>query len=226
MKKLISFALWGTNPKYTQGALKNAYAAPAHYPGWVCRYYCASDADPNVVNQLKALEHVEVIDVGTPGDWKFSINRFLPISEDDIERVICRDCDSRFSDRETEAVKQWIDSGKIFHVMRDHPWHGNYPVLAGMFGMLGNWNLDISTLFNLMDNQVYYGCEQAFMAQYVWPLVEHDAVVHDEIFHNYPFPTSRTGLEYVGEPFGPDDQPCEIGHRDILKNFLDNKNVK
>ena len=77
MKKLISFALWGSDPKYTTGALKNAYAAPAHYPDWICRYYCASDADPSVVNELKSLDHVEVVEVPTPGDWKFSINRFL-----------------------------------------------------------------------------------------------------------------------------------------------------
>jgi len=37
MKKIISFSLWGDNPIYTQGAIRNAELAKEVYPDWVCR---------------------------------------------------------------------------------------------------------------------------------------------------------------------------------------------
>ena len=39
MKKIISFCLWGDDPKYTKGAIENADIATELYPSWTCRYY-------------------------------------------------------------------------------------------------------------------------------------------------------------------------------------------
>ena len=36
---------------------------------------------------------------------------------------ISRDLDSIFTDREYEAVQEWLDSDASIHVMRDHPRH-------------------------------------------------------------------------------------------------------
>ena len=38
--------------------------------------------------------------------------------------------------RERDAVNEWLESNKTFHVMRDHPWQGS-EILAGMWG---GWN--------------------------------------------------------------------------------------
>ena len=40
MKKIISFSLYGTESKYTHGALCNAELAKVIYPEWICRFYC------------------------------------------------------------------------------------------------------------------------------------------------------------------------------------------
>lgn len=199
--------------------------SPHYYPNWICRFYCAPDADPVIVSKLKTHDHVEVIQVDEPPSWRFGINRFLPISEKNVERMISRDTDSRFTNREVEAVNEWVESDKIFHVMRDHPFHhhSNYPVLAGMFGMLGNWNLDIKEMFSRMESRIYYGCDQRFLANLIWPLVKNETVVHDEIGKNCKFPTTRNGLEFVGEPLDENDNPCESQHRSILQSFLDQK---
>ena len=53
MKKIISFSLWGTNPKYTIGAIKNADLAEEIYPDWVCRYYVAQDVPRGVLFKLE-----------------------------------------------------------------------------------------------------------------------------------------------------------------------------
>ena len=39
MKKIISFCLWGNDPKYTVGALRNAELAKTIYPDWKTRFY-------------------------------------------------------------------------------------------------------------------------------------------------------------------------------------------
>ena len=33
-----------------------------------------------------------------------------------------------------DAVNEWLDSGKLAHVMKDHPFHGDL-ILAGMWGL-------------------------------------------------------------------------------------------
>ena len=37
-KKVISFSLYGNDPKYCVGAIKNAKLAKYIYPDWVCRF--------------------------------------------------------------------------------------------------------------------------------------------------------------------------------------------
>ncbi len=37
--KIISFSLWGQNPKYLTGAIRNAVLVKQIYPDWVCRFY-------------------------------------------------------------------------------------------------------------------------------------------------------------------------------------------
>ena len=37
--KLITFSLWGQDPKYLVGAIRNAELASEIYPDWICRFY-------------------------------------------------------------------------------------------------------------------------------------------------------------------------------------------
>ena len=65
--------------------------------------------------------------------------RFDPLFEEDVEIVIVRDVDSQISMREKVAVDEWLKSGKKFHIMRDHKYHGRKylpgRILSGMFGV-------------------------------------------------------------------------------------------
>ena len=59
--------------------------------------------------------------------------RFTAASDSDVDRFCSRDIDGRLTAREAAAVREWVASGKRFHVMRDHPSHSNYAMSGGMF---------------------------------------------------------------------------------------------
>jgi hypothetical protein len=219
MKKIISYSLWGNNPKYTIGAVKNANLAGKFYPGWVCRFYCASDVPVEIIKELKKTS--EVIECDEQPNWKFTTKRFLPMSEEGVERTIFRDTDSRFTDREVAAVNEWVKEDTALHIMKDHPYHGGFPILAGMFGVCGGYITNVDKLLELYSvKQEHYHYDQVFLQNYIWMLLQKDCTIHDEFFMKRPFPTKRNGLEFVGEPFNADDSVCDSTHREVLRKNI------
>ena len=215
--KLITYSLWGKNPKYNVGAIKNAESALEFYPSWLCRFYCAKDVPKETINKLNCFKNTQTIMTDEQPSWKYSVNRFLPISEEGIERIISRDTDSRFTKREVDAVQQWILSDKAAHIMRDHPYHGGFPILAGMFGIKSGVIKNIKALLKLVDHiPEQYHYDQIFLQNYVWPFIENSVMIHDEFFINSPFPSKRIGTEYVGQPFDENDQPCFPEHSKLV----------
>lgn len=224
-KKVIAFSLWGANPKYTTGAIKNADLAPTVYPDWICRFYVDQTVPSEVVDNLKARSHVEVIQLGGDRGWKMSFVRFFPAADPDVEVLICRDADSRLNLREKAAVESWLQSPQKYHIMRDHPRH-NVPMLAGMWGVKGNvLDMEILVEQHLVDQAdlgLRYGIDQHFLATKIYPKTQSSLVVHDEIFLQNPYPTPRQGLEYVGQVFLEDESTLkpidDLLQQHLLKN--------
>ena len=133
MKKIISFSLWGDDPKYTIGAIENIKLCNEIYPNWTCRFYIGN-IPSNIYKIIENEENVEIINMGESGDWTSMFWRFYPASEPDVDIFIVRDTDSRLSMREKYAVDEWISSNKGLHIMRDHPYH-NSLIMGGMWGM-------------------------------------------------------------------------------------------
>jgi hypothetical protein len=137
MRKLISFTLFGEDPKYIEGMYRNVELKERFYPDWEVIVFHDNSLASDVVEKLglgATLRNVS--DCGIfPASW-----RFLAYDEDNMERFISRDADSRLSQREADAVAEWEDSEKVLHIMRDHPHHGSpahgKPVLGGMWGMI------------------------------------------------------------------------------------------
>lgn len=218
MKKIISYSLWGSNPTYTIGAIKNAENARVMYPGWICRYYIADDVPTDIVEQLKSFDNTEIVMMGG-GDWTSTFWRFTPASEDDVEIMISRDTDSRLTLREVEAVDAWIASDKGFHIMRDHPFHG-YQIMAGMLGIKKNVIKDISVMMTnfiaSLQEKSYYQNDQDFLRLKIWPIVSNDYICHDEFFEKKQFPSPRQPRQFVGQPFDQFDNELDSTHADKL----------
>ena len=218
--KLITFSLWGQDPKYLIGALRNAELAQEIYPDWTCRYYVGASVPFSIIYQLETMLNVQVVRKSDFGDWRGMFWRFEPASEDDVEVMISRDTDSRLSYREKAAVDEWLESDKGFHIMRDHPYH-NFPVLGGMWGVKNGVIPQMKDMITDFSQQDEYGTDYKFFAQAVIPYIKDNVLVHDEFFGGKPFPTQRNSLEFVGQVFDENEKTVEE-HVSILKMYYEN----
>jgi len=207
MKKIISFSLWGDNPKYTVGAIKNAELIDTIYPGWIGRFYCGKSVPIDIIEILKTYTNVEVIEMGENGDWSGMFWRFYACEDSDV--MISRDTDSRLNLREKNAVDEWLNSDKDFHIMRDHPYH-NALILGGMWGVRNGILKNIVDLIKNYNKGDFWQVDQNFLREQIYPIVVNTSFVHDS-YHNINswsknFSIERIDQEFVGDVFDEHNQ--------------------
>lgn len=230
--KVITYSLWGSDPTYTIGALRNAELASIFYPDWTCIFYCSNSVPNTIIDQLSLMKNTTVRMIGTDGDRRSSVCRFFPADEDGIEYMISRDCDSRFSQREVLAVNSWISAGTDVHVMRDHPYHGGHPMLAGMWGVRGGRLKGIKNAAEEYVTKQDGNCksqDQDFLASWLWPKLESgelSVTIHDPIFLKWSFPegakrgNENNGVWFVGQVFNEHDTYISQSDVDMLKGIV------
>lgn len=123
---IISFSIYGDNPKYTIGLLKNIRLAKELFPNWRIYIYYDNSVPQDILNKCVDYKLIDMTGSSLPGMFW----RFLPKG-----RFIVRDTDSRLSKRDVIFVKKWLKSGKDLHIIKDHPEHLFYKILGGMWGM-------------------------------------------------------------------------------------------
>ncbi len=208
MKKIIGFSLWGDNPKYTVGAIKNIELASTIYPEWICRFYIGQSTPESVKEEIRKFKNAEIIEMDVPGDHTGMFWRFYPASDPDVSVMISRDCDSRLNTREMEAVNEWLASDNMFHIMRDHPNHG-VPILGGMWGVKNPVLHKMKDWIDKFNKGDYWQVDQNFLRDKIFPIIQNNSMIHDEFFDKKPFPMPREGKQFVGEPFDEFDNPNE-----------------
>lgn len=206
MKKIISFSLWGDNPKYTIGALKNANLALTIYPEWICRYYVAKSVPNDIITQLESLSNVEIIKMDEEGDWNSMFWRFYAIDNSDVEIMISRDADSRLTIREKVCVDEFINSDKLFHSIIDHPFHGG--IMGGMWGIKRGIVTNIKSLIDSWEKTNQWQTDQSFLNTIIKPIIENSFLLHDSI-NLKNIPHKRENYEYIGENLEYNDNRSE-----------------
>ena len=202
MKKIISFSLWGDNPKYTIGAIKNVELSKTIYPDWICRFYCGKSVPLDIIEKLKLYDNVEVIEMDEDGNWSGMFWRFYACEDADV--MISRDTDSRLSFREKFAVDEWLNSDKDFHIMRDHPYH-NVLILGGMWGVRNGLLKNIRELISNYSKGNFWQVDQNFLKEKIYPIISNKSFIHDSYFSynisSKKFPSERINKEFVGDVF-------------------------
>ena len=220
MKKIISFSLWGPNPMYCTGALKNADLARIHYPDWICRYHVGKSTPKDFIAELKNRKNVELILRAEEGNWEGMFWRFLDASDPEVDVMISRDADSRLSHREAMAVGEWLESDKDFHIMRDHPHHAT-EILGGMWGVRSGLLSEMEMMIKSYVKGDFWQVDQNFLREKIYPIVKDKAMVHDEFFEHNRFPTRREGNSFVGQAFNEDDSTDEAVADLVIMNMRD-----
>ena len=224
--KVISFSLWGSNPVYTVGAVRNAEIAKELFPDWKCIFYCFNTVPQDIVHKLKLMDNTIIRFVDSDGDNRGMFNRFLPSDEDGIEYYMCRDVASRLSPREKIAVDAWIASGKDFHIMRDSPWHGT-AIMGGMCGVRGGLLKGIAEAIETFKATTDKGQDQNFLANVIYPHIQSGQIsclVHDPFFENKPFPSEcrrgkdNNGILFIGQVIDENDK--DNLKEDDYKHFI------
>ena len=224
MKKVISFCIWGNDPKYNVGAIRNAEIAKELYPDFECWFYIHEQSVlRETIEKLSSFDNTKVIlKEGDLNHCKPMMWRYLPIDEPDVEVMLSRDTDSRINLREKHAVDEWLSSNTLFHIMRDHPHHGN-PVMGGMFGtkkipQIPSW----AELMNRVVQHSHYQYDQSFLADSIYPVIVNNSVIHASFHrregHAKNFPTSfDSEYRFVGEYIYADES-CNQGNRNQVRN--------
>jgi len=215
--KIISFSLWGHNLGYYQGAVKNILLAKQIYPEWICRFYCSNDVKQELIQNLLH-ENTEVIILNEPASWFGMFWRFYAADSNDT--VIFRDTDSRLSQREKEAVDEWLNSKYDFHIMRDHPLH-TVPILGGMWGArngalkgIKNELLEYKKTAEYTDD---YHNDQNYLRDKLFSKIVEKAKIHDTFGLKLPFPSKRIHRQFIGQSFNGDDTEADKTHGDLIE---------
>ncbi|MFD2176848.1 hypothetical protein [Veronia pacifica] len=186
-RNVVSFSLFGSNPKYCETAILNAEAMSDIYPDWIMQVFYDETVPTHVLERLKQLdvELTNVADVNAehmPGTFW----RFLALENIQNDIVLCRDIDSIVCERERVLVDEWLASRKAFHVIRD--WFGHTDlILAGLWGtrfglLTGIREMIEHYLKHAGDNVKSTHADQFFLAEYIWPRIRHSCCHHSSIF--------------------------------------------
>ena len=207
MKKIISFTIWGSDYRYLGGALQNVELAKHFYPGWICRFYLGESTNPDFRSELLTHSNVEVIDMsGQKEDCSATLWRFKAICDPDVEVMIVRDVDSRLHQRDVDVVNEWLNSDKLFHIIRDHNAH-NVPIMAGMWGCKKGIVDNIDVAIDAYNAGPTRGVDQNFLMTKIYPRIRDNCIVHDSCCSkesDKPFPShtkERTQHHFIGQAY-------------------------
>lgn len=230
-KKVISFCLWGDEKKYTVGLIENLKLAAFFYPDFICYVYIHyKTATPKYLQEIQnSNKNVEIIVKKDENirPKRFMLWRIEPLIDKTVNIFISRDIDTRIFAREVFAVKQWLSSEKILHIMRDHPQHYNL-ILGGMFGVRTetfknyDWIDLIETYYRIYGEDEN---DQHFLQKFLYHMTSlSDKMIHDEI-KKYegasclPFPSLYDQKHFTGcyiYEDGSGDDETET----VLKQYL------
>jgi hypothetical protein len=206
MKKIISFSLYGSDWKYTNGALCNAKLSKLIYPDWVCRFYCGYSVPENIITELRNHENCEVIMMEEKDEFSYMMWRFLPIDESDVDVMIVRDADSRLSHREKVSVDLFMNSDFLLHSIRDEGNHTD--IMGGMWGIKKNDRIDkMIDLCKEWIGGMGYNSDQWFLREKIVPKFLDSYMIHCSTYiKNFPIepPSNRfyVGMVFPGDNFG------------------------
>jgi hypothetical protein len=142
-------------------------------------------------------------------DWLGSVHPCRRPGTEATRRRAAGEGGDRLSHAQAELVQQWIDSGKPFHVIRDHVLHNELMIGCIWAGRI-DCGIDIVEMMRRYFSRTSgptarYGHDQYMLGSQLWPIIRDKCLVHDR-FYRLP------GINTV--PL-PNPGHCGAGRQDI-----------
>jgi tetratricopeptide (TPR) repeat protein len=194
-ENVISYSLWGNEPRYLAPLQESVRILPHLFPAWSIRVYYDTTVDHHYITDLgrRGVQLRQMIlPPGQPG-YRRLLWRFEAIHDPSVQRFLIRDADALLNVKERVAVDAWLQSDRYFHAMRD--WHSHTDlILAGMWGGVGNILPSPTALFRASTSWRVENdhVDQDILSDTVWPTIRHSILIHDSVFTgtlgSVPFP--------------------------------------
>jgi hypothetical protein len=194
-KNIIAFSVFSKKIRYWQLIKENISLAKTLYPDFICRFYIEEKSLINYEHYIQTNDQIEIILMPESNGVQGTFWRFLGCVDNSVDIFLSRDIDSLLNIKESLAVKEWLESDKDFHIMRDHKRHHNKPIMGGMWGCRNGLmkKIGFGELLNNCKKTNDYGDDQNFLAEQVYPLVYPYAFEHGpknttfkNTTHNFP----------------------------------------
>jgi protein O-GlcNAc transferase len=180
--KVFSFCLYGDKPKYIRGMHENIKIITEKFPDWkVYIYY--KDCP---IEQFLGYTNVVAI-LGNYSGTHLMLDRFCAIDESDVEIMMVRDADSRIHIRDEWCIRQFLESPKPFHIIRDNGHHRTF-ILGGLWGIKKNCiRVPLRQLIDIFreknsDSRAY---DQMFLEKVIYSKIADRALIHGGICAQY-----------------------------------------
>ncbi len=110
------------------------------------------------------------------------LDRFKPMDDPDIEIMLVRDSDSRINERDEWCIQDFIKSPKMFHIIRDHPYHTSF-IMGGLWGVKKGMFphfFKISKMIEIYTSEKanIQGFDQYFLSNIIYPKIRTSALIH------------------------------------------------
>ncbi len=223
-KKIFSYCVYKSNPKYTIGAIKNCEQYISQYNNFMVLFFVRNDVPEEIIQKIKEIGGTVIKTLFVP-DWFMMFTRFLP--SESSQFLSSRDTNCRLILREKVVNEMFMYSNKNFHIIRDHPYHTT-EILGGLWSVQ-NLNFD-KIRFDMLDfclkndtkQTISMGHDQNFLTHYIWPCLNQELIMAHDNYFNYnhnkiPIILPRNNNEFIGEPYDADDN-IEQKFRDLITN--------
>lgn len=201
---VISFAVWGESPVYNYGLLENCCIIREKLPNFKVWVYHNNSLPQDIKEALKKLGGIRLRKKSDVPNIRNTLWRFLPAFNKRVNVCLVRDADSRIGDNEIEAVTQWLESGKDFHIMRDHVMHRRR-ILAGMWGCRNQIMVPYKKKYkDFLENlpEENWDIDEYFLERIIYPKVVGNSFINASYNryerHAIGFPKVNRDEKYVG----------------------------
>lgn len=222
--KVFSFCLYGSKPKYIRGMFENIKMIQTYFPEWKIFIYCGDDVQIDILNALSSHPTVTLHKGWYTGN-QLMLDRFTAIDESEVEVVCVRDADSRIHERDRWCVAEFLNSDKLFHSIRDHPYHRTV-IMGGLWAMkkgcIDEKMRDLIESYRIQQN--HNGFDQSFLRDILYPRVFKTMILHGRIQmypHEQPIPIPlNTPHMFCGQAIEYDARGHEYHNCDDCRAIL------